>query len=48
MRKEYSGSNNLLQEEIKYNFQDINDSIKDLYSWYKVNKNIIKEEQFLY
>jgi GDP-L-fucose synthase len=48
MRKEYSGSNELLQKEINHNFESIDDSIKSLYSWYEDNKNIIKEDQFLY
>ena len=43
LRKEYSGDNTLLQNEMKYKFQDIDSSIKSLYFWYKTNKNIIKE-----
>jgi len=48
MRKQYSGDNSLLQKEINYDFQPIEDSIEELYGWYKKNKNIIREENFLY
>ena len=48
MRKEYSGDNALLQDEMKHNFRDMDNSIRNLYNWYKTNKSIIKEELLLY
>ena len=34
-RKEYSGDNSLLQLETGHKFRNIDDSIKDLYYWYR-------------
>jgi len=46
--KEYSGDNSLLQAEINHKFRNIDDSINNLYCWYENNKNIIREELFVY
>ncbi|MEW6102080.1 MAG: NAD(P)-dependent oxidoreductase [Candidatus Omnitrophota bacterium] len=42
---EYSGDNSRLMNEVgEYSFKDIDDSIKEIYSWYSANKNIIDKE----
>ena len=48
LRKEYSGNNHLLKNELNYEFGPLGESIEKLYAWYKKNKNIINEESFVY
>ncbi len=44
--KEYSGDNSLLLKELKdCKFSSIDDSIKALYDWYTLNKQIIKKDK---
>lgn len=45
---EYSGDNSKLMNEIGgYNFNDMDNSIKELYNWYLVNKKSIDKEKLL-
>lgn len=40
--KEYSGDNNLLLRELKeFIFTPIDESLRDLYDWYNLNKNVL-------
>lgn len=44
--KEYSGDNSLLLGELKgFKFGSIDSSIKDLYGWYELNKEIIEKNK---
>ena len=46
--KEYSGDNSLLLSELKnFEFESIDNSIKDLYDWYDSNKEIINKNELL-
>ena len=49
LKKEYSGDNTLLKDTIKdFEFTDLDESIKELYNWFCVNKQIIQKELFEY
>ena len=44
--REYSGDNSFLLKELKFfKFRSINESIKDLYEWYELNKDIIEKDK---
>jgi UDP-glucose 4-epimerase len=44
--QEYSGSNiRLLSEMAGFRFSSFDEKLKDLYSWYEANKNIIKKDE---
>lgn len=46
LRKEYSGDNSLLLNELKdFKFKPIDESIKELYDWYDSNKHIIDKNE---
>jgi GDP-L-fucose synthase len=46
LASEYSGDNSMLTSEIKkFKFGSIDEQIKNLYSWYDLNKNIIKKNE---
>ena len=46
--KEYSGDNSLLLDELTgFEFSSFDDSIKDLYNWYDLNKQIIEKDKLL-
>ena len=49
VENEYSGDNSLLMNEVKdFRYTSIEESIKELYSWYSANKNTINPEVFEY
>ena len=48
-KNEYSGDNTLLLNEMNdFKFNTIDNSIKSLFNWYNLNKQIIKKELFQY
>ena len=47
-RKEYSGDNTQLLEELKgFKFETINESILKLYNWYELNRHIIDKKELM-
>jgi UDP-glucose 4-epimerase len=43
--REYSGDNSLLLKELKgFKFSPIDDSVKQLYNWYDLNKQILEDK----
>ena len=47
-KNEYSGDNSQLLNELDFKFTPIEESIKSLYNYYKLNKQIINKELFQY